>query len=126
MLRAIFSTAGGASHTAGVYSELRFDRGLIRPSAAASAIAEHRDHAWFVGATRYLKLDCEGSVMVHLADAQGTLGQTWGPFQCLSSVNGVLSVDGRKFAAFDAAKHIWTIEPSGLQCPTLVARSVVP
>jgi hypothetical protein len=68
-------------------------------------------------------LDCDGRVMLHLADLRGTLGQTWGPFEQLSSIGGVTYTDGRKFATFDEANGVWTIEPSGLRCPILVARS---
>ena len=76
----------------------------LRPSAAGSPIAEHRENSWIVQDNPYLRLDCKGRLMLQLADPQGTLGQVWGPFEHLSSSDGV----------------------SGLQCPTLVARIVVP
>jgi hypothetical protein len=61
--------------------------------------------------------------MLHLADLRGTLGQMWGPFEHLSSIDGVIYANRRKFATFDEASGLWTIEPSGLRCPILVARS---
>jgi hypothetical protein len=125
MLRLAFSTQEGASRSVGVFSELRFDRAALRPSAAAAPVAEHRDHSWVFEDRRYLRLDCDGQVLVYFADAQGTLGQLWGPFQHLASMDGVMYANRKKFATFDEASDLWTIEPSGLRCPILVARSPV-
>jgi hypothetical protein len=111
MLRLAFSTQQGASRSVGAFSELRFDRAALRPSPAGSPLAE--------------RLDCEGRVMLHFTDAKGSLGQAWGPFEHLSCVNGVIYANRKKFATFDEASGRWTIEPSGLRCPILVARSPI-
>ena len=125
MLHLAFSTQQGASRSVGVFSELRFDRAALRPSAAGAPVAEHREHSWLIEGERYLRLDCEGRVMLYFADAQGTLGQAWGPFEHLSCVSGVMDANRKKFATFDPASGLWTIEPSGLRCPILVARSPI-
>jgi hypothetical protein len=125
MLRLAFITQQGASRSVGAFSELRFDRAALRPSPAGSPLAEHREHCWLVEGERYPRLDCEGRVMLHFTDAKGTLGQAWGPFEHLSCVNGVIYANRKKFATFDEASGLWTIEPSGLRCPILVARSPI-
>src|SRR5205814_3077100 len=64
MLQPVFAGPEGPSFSPGVFSDLRFDRNLLRPSAVGEPIAVHRDHAWEIGGKRYLRVDCEGRVIV--------------------------------------------------------------
>ncbi len=123
VLRPVFGAQEGASLSPGVFSELRFDRNLLRPSAAGTPIAVHRDHAWEAEGRKYSRLDCAGRMALFLAQLDGTLGPVYGPYRQLSAVDGVLYADRERFAEFDEAANLWILEHTELRCPVLVART---
>ena len=123
MLRPVFGAQEGADLSPGVFSELRFDRNLLRPSAGGTPIAVHRDHSWESEGRKFLRLDCGGRVVLYFGELDGTLGVMFGPYQNLSAVDGSLYADGERFAVFDEATDLWAIEHTELQCPVLVARA---
>ena len=123
MLRPIFGAQEGSSLSPGVFSELRFDRNLLRPSAGGTPIAVHRDHAWETEGRKFARLDCDGRVLVYFGELDGTLGAMYGPYKELSAVDGVLYADRERFAAFDEATSLWAIEATQMRCPVLVARA---
>ena len=122
VLRPVFGVQEGASLSPGVFSELRFDRNLLRPSAGGTPIAVHRDHTWEAEGRTFGRLDCDGRVVVFFCQIDGTLGVMYGPYRSLSAVDGILYADAERFAVYDEATHLWAIEHTELQCPVLVAR----
>ena len=122
MLRPVFGAQEGAGLSPGVFSELRFDRHLLRPSAAGAPIAEHRDNAWQVDGRSFPRMDCTGRVFVYVTDKAGGLGRVFGPFAQLSTVDGVMLADRQPFATFDEAAKLWQIEGIELRSAVLVAR----
>ena len=123
MLRPVFGAQEGASLSPGVFSELRFDRNLLRPSAAGTPIAVHRAHSWESEGRTFTRLDCAGRVLIYFAQLDGTLGAMYGPFEHLSAVDGILYADRERFASFDETSALWAIEHTALRCPVLVARA---
>ena len=123
MLRPVFGAQEGASLSPGVFSELRFDRNLLRPSAGGTPIAVHRDHAWEAEGRKFKRLDCAGRVLVYFCELDGTLGAMYGPFENLAAVDGILYADNDRFAAYDERTSFWAIEHTPLRCPVLVARA---
>lgn len=121
MLRPIFAAQEGANLSPGVFSELRFDRNLLRPSAAGTPIAVHRDHVWEAEGRKFRRLDCGGRVVLYFGQLDGTLGTMYGPYQNLAAVDGILYADLERFAVYDEATSLWTIEHTPLKCPVLVA-----
>lgn len=110
----------------GGFSELRFERSLLRGSPVGPALAEHRDHAWQVSGARYARLDCEGPLTLQFEHADGTRGEVHGPFQRLSSIDGVMYADRQLFATFQDGTGVWTQEPTGVGYAIIVARSEQP
>src|SRR3954451_15724495 len=98
MLQPVFAGPEGPSFSPGVFSDLRFDRNLLRPSAVGAPIAEHRDHAWHIDGKSYTRLDCGGAVLLYYCNVDGMLGPVYGPFEHLSAVDGVLYADRECFA----------------------------
>ena len=123
MLRPVFGAQEGANLLPGVFSELRFDRNLLRPSAAGTPIAVHRDHLWEAEGRKFTRLDCGGRVVVYFGQLDGTLGTRYGPYKHLAAVDGILYADLERFAAYDERKSLWAIEHTPLRCPVLVARA---
>ena len=123
MLRPVFGAQEGASLSPGVFSELRFDRNLLRPSAAGTPIAVHRNNAWEAEGRQFSRLDCRGRVLVYFAQLDGTLGTMFGPYEHLSALDGILYADRERFAVFSEADSLWSIERTQLRCPVLVARA---
>ena len=123
MLQPVFSAREGPSLSPGVFSELRFDRNLLRPSLAGTPIAEHLDHAWQVEGKSYLRLDCTGRVAIFFTNLDGSLGPMFGPFEHLSAVDGMLSANRQPFATFDKAQGVWAIDQTELRCRVLAART---
>jgi hypothetical protein len=123
VLQPTFGAQGGANFSPGVFSELRFDGNLLRPSAGGTPIAVHRDHAWQAEGQTYGRMDCVGRVLMYFGNGDGTLGPLYGPFESLAAVDGVIYADRERFAEFDEAARLWAIEHTGLRCPVLVARA---
>ena len=123
MLRPVFGAQEGASLSPGVFSELRFDRNLLRPSAAGTPIAVHRDKTWESEGRRFSHLECSGRVVVYFSQDDGTLGAMFGPYERLSAEDGTLLADRMPFAKFDEATKLWSIEGTQLRCAVLVARA---
>ena len=123
MLQPIFGAQEGASLLPGVFSELRFDRNLLRPSAGGQPIAVHRDQAWEAEGRKFTGLECTGLVVIFFGEVDGTLGTMFGPYQHLSAKDGSLYADRELFAVFDVAKNVWAIARTELRCPVLVARA---
>src|SRR5436190_23238397 len=123
MLQPVFSAREGPSLLPGVFSELRFDRNLLRPSHAGPPIAEQRDNAWQVEGKSYARLDCTGRVALYFVNLDGTLGPMFGPFEHLSGVDGMLYANREPFATFDKAQGVWAIDHTELRCPVLTARA---
>ena len=123
MLRPVFGAQEGASLSPGVFSELRFDRNLLRPSAGGTPIAVHRNHSWEAEGRKFARLDCGGRVIVFFCQLDGTLGVMYGPYESLAAVDGILYADAKRFAMFNEATNLWAIEHTELQCPVLVARA---
>ena len=123
MLRPVFGAQEGAGLSPGVFSELRFDRNLLRPSAAGTPVAVYRDNAWEAEGRRFLRLDCSGRVVIYFGQLDGTLGTMFGPYEQLSAVDGILYADREHFASFDETSALWAIEHTQLRCPVLVARA---
>jgi hypothetical protein len=123
MLRTVFATHEGGSLFLGVFSELRFDRKLLRPSAGGKPVAELREHSWRIDGQAFQRLECDGRVVVYFGEADGRLGPVYGPFGQLSSMDGVIFANRARFAIFDEATGVWAIENTELRCPVLVART---
>ena len=123
MLRPVFGAQERSGLSPGVFSELRFDRNLLRPSAGGTPIAVHRGHSWEAEGHRYARMDCTGRVLIYFASPDGTLGPLYGPFERLSAVDGTLYADDERFAVFDEKANLWRIERTQLSCPVLVARA---
>jgi hypothetical protein len=123
MLQPVFGAREGPSLSPGVFSELRFDRNLLRPSFAGTPIAEQRDHVWHIEGKRYPQLDCTGRVALFFCAADGSLGPMYGPFDHLGAVDGVLYANRKRFATFDQAEGVWAIDHTELRCPMLAARA---
>jgi len=83
----------------------------------------HRDNAWEAEGGKYARLECDGHVVVYFCQLDGTLGMMYGPFTKLSAVDGILYADNDRFAVFDEATNLWSIEHTELECPVLVARA---
>ena len=123
MLRPVFGAQEGADLSPGVFSELRFDRNLLRPSAGGTPIAVHRDHIWESEGRKFSRLDCSGRALVYFCQVDGTLGSMYGPYEHLAAVDGILYADLERFAVFDEATNLWAIEHTQMRCPVLVARA---
>ena len=123
VLRPVFGAQEGASLSPGVFSELRFDRNLLRPSAGGSPIAVHRDHLWEAEGRRFSRLDCGGRVLLFFCAIDGTLGTMYGPYDHLAAVDGILYADLERFAVFDEQTKLWAIEHTRITCPVLLARA---
>jgi hypothetical protein len=102
---------------------LRFGRNLLRTSPVGPVLAEHRERSWLVGARRYLRIDCEAQLMLALEHADGARGEVFGPFGHLSSIDGVLYADRRRFAIYHEGTRVWTLDPAGTGWAVMVARS---
>jgi hypothetical protein len=108
MLTLAFSEAapGPVVHR-GPFEEIRCDCEQMRGGSDGPVIAEHREHAWFIGSQRFFRIDCDHPVRVHFEDAQGNRSQVFGPFFHFSSADGLAYADGEICAHIDVDASRW-------------------
>jgi hypothetical protein len=91
----------------GPFSEVRCDCDQLRGGTEGPVIAEHRDHAWFIGSKRFFRIDCSTSVRVHFEGAHGKRSEVFGPFFHFSSADGLAYADGEICAHIDVDAGRW-------------------
>ena len=108
MLTLAFSEAAPAPVVhRGPFEQIRCDCEHMRGGTDGPVIAEHREHAWFIGPQRFFRIDCDHPVRVHFEDAQGKRSQEFGPFFRFSSADGVAYADGEICAHIDVDASRW-------------------
>ena len=107
MLNLVFAEPGpGQVVRRGPFPEIRADASCMR-AADGEVIARHQDHAWFIGPTRYFRIDCEGPVTIHFENPGGERSGTLGPFFHFSSADGIAYGDGQICAHVDQDSACW-------------------
>ena len=91
----------------GPFEQIRCDCEQMRGGTDGPVIAEHKEHAWFIGAQRFFRIDCDNPVRVHFEDAQGKRSQDFGPFFHFSSADGLAYADGEICAHIDVDAERW-------------------
>lgn len=107
MLNLVFAEPGpGPVMRRGPYREVRADARYMR-APDGTAIARHADHCWYVGASKFFRIDCEGPVSIHFENANGERSGTLGPFFHFSSADGIAYGDGQICAHIDPDNACW-------------------
>jgi len=107
MLTLVFAEPGpGPVLRRGPFRLVRADATRLR-APDGKEIAQHRDHAWYVGAEKFFRIDCEGPVRLHFENANGERSGELGPFFHFSSADGVAYGDGQICAHIDVDACLW-------------------
>jgi hypothetical protein len=91
----------------GPYRAVRFEGEAIRAEPGGPAIAKHEHHEWHVDGAPYtrLQIDCRAAVWFERVD--GARSKRYGPYGCVSFVNGVAYVEHQVFAFVDRSIRDW-------------------
>ena len=117
-----FSTASGASVMRDPLPQIRLEGEVIRAEGGGPVIARHVDHAWLVDGVRYLRLDIDSdaTITAHFERVDGTLSNTYGPYETFTFVDGVSYANGEIFAFADRSIVDWYCHADGAHWPLLI------
>ena len=101
-----FSNPRGADYVAGSCTRLRFAGQKLFASPKPEPVAVHVGHKWKTAQGEFLRLDVGFRVLIHF-ERGVTRSETVGPFEHLSSVDGVAYGDRLVMAFCDAQNDDW-------------------
>jgi len=106
----------------GPYSLLRFEGEIIRAEHGGPVIAKHEHHEWQVDGERYSRLMCNCRAVVHFERVDGSRSETFGPYECVTFIDGVAYVDHRIFAFVDRSIVDWYCHEDEKHWPLMIIR----
>jgi hypothetical protein len=121
MLTVKFANARGESHPAASFNELRFLGVDLWADVDAKPLATFVEHQWTTSAGRFSRIEVPGPVALKLRTGEA-LSKPYGPYKELSAVNGVLYVEARVFAFWDAQQKSWYAFEDGRHWRMMVVR----
>lgn len=104
----------------GPYRVVRFEGEVIRAEPGGPAIANHDHHEWFADDAPYSRLQIDHRVTVCFARVDGARSMRYGPYGCLSFVNGVAYVEHQVFAFVDRSIRDWYSHENEMHWPIMI------
>jgi len=97
----------GPARRLGPYRFLRFEGEVIRAEPGGPVIARHEHHEWDVNGERYPRLQCDCRACIRLERLDGSQSTTFGPYGCVTFIDGVAYADHQIFAFVDRSIGDW-------------------
>ena len=91
----------------GPYRSVRFEGEVIRAEAGGPAISKHEHHEWRVDGVPYSRLQIDCRVTACFERVDGARSKRFGPYGCMSFIDGVAYVDHQIFAFVDRSIRDW-------------------
>jgi hypothetical protein len=101
-----FSNPRGADYVFGDCRPLRFEGQKLSAMGQDEPLAEHVGHSWATAKGEFLRIDCECPVSVYF-ERGGYRSKVFGPYEHVSSLNGVVYGDRIVIAFCDAQNNDW-------------------
>jgi hypothetical protein len=117
-----FNKPDSTATTLGVFKALRFDGEVLRESRDGPPLARHRGHRWQVRGEDYLRLDCEGPLVVTFLDGPRDKSKTFGPYAHFSSVDGIAYADHHVFCDLDTQTQKWFLRVEQTEWASLLLK----
>jgi len=122
MLQVVFKKADGGTTTLGPLRILRFDAEELREVERGPLLAKHEGRSWTLRGEAFLRLDCDGPLVVRFLDDSGASSQPFGPFNHFSSVDGIAYADHQVFCALTDGKR-WHLRKDHSEWRTLIVEN---
>jgi hypothetical protein len=106
----------------GPYRLLRFEGEVIRPEPGGPVLARHERHEWEVDGQRFSRLQLDCRAVVHFERIDGGRSRTFGPYNCVSFIDGVAYVDHHIFAFVDRTMVDWYCHEDEKHWPLMIIR----
>jgi len=97
----------GPAKRLGPYRLLRFEGEVIRAEPGGPVLARHEHNEWNVNGERYPRLQCDCRASIRLERLDGSQSQTFGPYGCVTFIDGVAYSDHQIFAFVDRSIGDW-------------------
>lgn len=91
----------------GPFRVVRFEGEVIRAESGGPPIAKHERHDWEVDGAPYSRLQIDCRVTVHFERVDGSRSKRFGPYACMSFIDGVAYVEHQIFAFVDRSIRDW-------------------
>jgi len=104
----------------GPYRALRFESEIIRGETGGPVIAKHDHHEWHVDGAPYSRLQIDCRACVHFERIDGTRSKRYGPYACVSFVDGIAYVEHQVFAFVDRSIRDWYSHENEQHWPLMI------
>jgi hypothetical protein len=91
----------------GPYRIVRFEGEVMRAEPGGAPIAKHERHDWLVDGVPYSRLQIDCRVTVCFERVDGSRSKRFGPYTCMSFIDGVAYVEHEIFAFVDRSIRDW-------------------
>ena len=110
----------GPARRLGPYRLLRLEGEVIRTESRGPAIARHEHDAWDVSGERFPRLQCDCRACIRFEDLDGTRSDWFGPYDCVTFVDGVAYANHEIFAFVDRSLGDWYCHEDEHHWPIMV------
>ena len=104
----------------GPYPLLRLEGEVIRTEPNGPVIARHEHHEWNVGGERFPRMQCDCRACIRFERLDGTLSALFGPYECVTFVDGVAYANHHIFAFVDRSIGDWYCHEDEHHWPIMV------
>ena len=99
---------------------LRFEGEVIRAEAGGPVLAKHEHHEWHADGAPYARLQIDCRASVHFERIDGSRSKRYGPYACVSFVDGIAYVEHQVFAFVDRSIRDWYSHENELHWPLMI------
>src|ERR1044071_3103154 len=104
----------------GPYPVLRLEGEVIRSEPLGPIIARHEHHEWELDGERFPRLQCDCRACIRFERLDGSVSQTFGPYDCVTFTDGVAYANHEIFAFVDRSIGDWYCHEDEHHWPIMV------
>lgn len=108
----------------GPYGSVRFEGEVIRAEQGGPVIARHDHHEWHADGAPYSRLQIDHRASVWFERLDGGRSKRYGPYGCVSFIDGVAYVEHQIFAFVDRSIRDWYSHENELHWPIMIVEPV--
>jgi len=110
----IFSNPQGDTLKRGPFYSFCLQGETLREQTGGATVAVHENHKWEIGGRKFVRIDCDCCVRVHLSRVDGKKSKDYGPFESFSCMDGIAYANHEIFAFADRSIGDWYCHADGL------------
>jgi hypothetical protein len=113
----------GQNLTVGPAPAFRISGNFLRQGPAWEIAGEYKRHHWEVQGRHFTRWLTQGTALVHFEDAAGGATEDFGPFESISTSDGVMYCGKDLFAKFLEESQLWHCYVTETFWPVLIVKN---